>query len=179
MEPVFKILDWTWESGKHSKDDSLKPDYWLKTSMGERVPCLVYSWDRTLDGPDEKRDTSTPTENPAQTVVSILDGMDAKSAGWAIVTNGKTWRLYSARAHSRATNYYEIDLEETIASPDVNEAIRYFWLFFRANAFKKDEQGSFVDSLLNELASYAKALGDRLKENIFEGCVPLTLRKDL
>lgn len=172
LEPVFKILGWTWESGKHSKDDSLQPDYWLKTAAGDRVPCLAYSWDRSLDSIDEKRDTNTPTENPAQTVVSILDRMDADSAGWAIVTNGKTWRLYSARAHSRATNYYEIDLEETLASPDLAEAFRYFWLFFRADAFKKDGQGSFVDSLLSESASYAKALGERLKENIFEDVFP-------
>lgn len=183
LEPVFKILGWTWEPGKHSKDDSLQPDYWLKTPAGEHVPCLAYAWDRSLDGVDEKRDTNTPTENPAQTVVSILESMDADSAGWAIVTNGKTWRLYSARAHSRATNYYEIDLEETLASPDLAEAFRYFWLFFRAKAFDlspqppslggKGAQGvRFLDSLLAESASYAKALGERLKENVFEEVFP-------
>ncbi len=172
LEPVFKILGWTWEYGKQANSERKEPDYWLKTAASDRVPCLAYSWDRSLDSIDEKRDTNTPMENPAQSVVSILEEMDAESAGWAVVTNGKTWRLYSARAHSRATNYYEIDLEETLASPDLAETFRYFWLFFRANAFKKDGQGSFVDSLLTESASYAKALGDRLKENIFEDVFP-------
>mgnify|MGYP001600525157 CR=1 FL=1 len=71
-------------------------------------------------------------ENPAARVVALLD---AGEAPWAIVTNGKLWRLYSARAHSRATNYYEIDLDETLAMAYPNEAFRYFWLIFRAAAF--------------------------------------------
>src|SRR5882724_11492345 len=55
---------------------------------------------------------------------------------WAIVTNGIIWRLYAAKAHSRATNYYEVNLQETLAlDPSKREeAFRYFWLFFRAAA---------------------------------------------
>lgn len=170
LEPVFKALGWMVENGKSAKDASLKPDYWLKTQGGEKIPCLAYAWDRTLDGMDDKRDADTPAENPAQTVVSILESLDENAIGWAIVTNGKTWRLYSARAHSRATNYYEIDLEETLASPDAGDAIRYFGLLFRAKAFSG--QPCFADSLLTESASYAKALGERLKENVFENVFP-------
>src|SRR6266566_786477 len=70
--------------------------------------CLAYTWGRNLDGKDELRDNQTPDENPGAVVVTLLDSGEAD---WAIVTNGKTWRLYSAKAHSRATNYYEIDLE--------------------------------------------------------------------
>jgi hypothetical protein len=60
------------------------------------------------------------------------------------VTNGKIWRLYSAKAHSRATNYYEIDVEETLALPaaNVQVAFRYFWLLFRAHAFIAETQVS-------------------------------------
>ena len=63
--------------------------------------------------------------------------LDRGEADWAIVTNGKIWRLYAAKAHSRATNYYEIDLEETLALPAANleYAFRYFWLLFHAQAF--------------------------------------------
>ena len=35
-----------------------------------------------------------------------------------VLTNGKLWRLYSSTASNKATNYYEIDLEEAIALAD-------------------------------------------------------------
>jgi hypothetical protein len=171
FEPIFKMLGWTAKQNRSSKDGSVIPDYDLITSSGLVVPCLTYVWDRSLDGPDGKNiDQDTPTENPAQSVVSILDALNADAPGWAIITNGKIWRLYSARAHSRATNYYEIDLEETLASPDVNITFRYFWLFFRARGF--DAEPLFPDSLLSESASYAKALGERLKNKVFEDVFP-------
>ena len=48
-------------------------------------------------------------------MVSLLE---AQVAPWVIVTNGKLWRLYSSTASNKATNYYEIDLEEAIAAND-------------------------------------------------------------
>jgi hypothetical protein len=139
--------------------------------------CLAYSWNRYLDGRDETRDTDSPEENPGARVVSALDSGEVP---WAIVTNGKLWRLYSARAHSRATNYYEIDLEETLAMADPNESFRYFYLFFRAAAFVPEEdvrdgqprQICFLDKLVEESETYAKGLGDRLKERVFEQIFP-------
>ncbi|HWQ83771.1 MAG TPA: hypothetical protein VN363_04345, partial [Anaerolineales bacterium] len=113
------------------------------------------------------------------------DQLDGK--GWAVMTNGKLWRLYSARAHSRATNYYEIDLEETLASPEPGVAFRYFWLFFRSAAFdltqshpqplpsektSVDRGARFLDRMLDESASYAKALGERLKSRVFDEVFP-------
>ena len=56
--------------------------------------CLAYIWNRYLDGRDETRDPDSPEENPGARVVTILDSGEAP---WAIVTNGKLWRLYSAR----------------------------------------------------------------------------------
>ena len=139
--------------------------------------CLAYSWNRYLDGRDETRDLQTPDENPGARVVTVLQSGEAP---WAIVTNGKLWRLYSARSHSRSTNYYEIDLDETLAMADPNEAFRYFWLFFRQNAFVTSEvqrdgqtrELSFLDRLLDESESYAKGLGERLKERVFEQVFP-------
>ena len=193
-EPLFKALGWSFEAQKSGSDDDPRPDYVLIGPDGARVPCLTYVWDRYLDGPDETRDTDTPRENPAQAVIGLLDQVDDRSgdfnrrttevvttpsSGWAIVTSGKVWRLYSARAHSRATNYYEIDLEETLASPDVDQAFRYFWLFFRAAGFDPHpgplpgrERVVFLDFLLDESASYAKALGERLKDRVFGEIFP-------
>ena len=157
-----------------------EPDYRLYAPDNPGKPiavCLAYSWNRYLDGRDEARDAQTPDENPGAQVVTALE---AGEAPWAIVTNGKLWRLYSARTHSRSTNYYEIDLDETLAMADPNESFRYFWLFFRLNAFvtreiQRDGQTrelSFLDRLLDESESYAKGLGERLKERVFEQVFP-------
>ena len=157
-----------------------EPDYRLYAPASPEKPvaaCLAYSWNRYLDGRDEARDAQTPDENPGARVVTVLESAEAP---WAIVTNGKLWRLYSARTHSRSTNYYEIDLHETLAMADPNEAFRYFWLFFRQNAFvtreiQRDGQArdmSFLDRMLDESESYAKGLGERLKERVFEQVFP-------
>ena len=157
-----------------------EPDYRLYAPDNPEKPvavCLAYSWNRYLDGRDETRDVQTPDENPGARVVTVLESGEAP---WAIVTNGKLWRLYSARTHSRSTNYYEIDLQETLAMADPNEAFRYFWLLFRRSAFvirevQRDGQTrelSFLDRLLDESESYAKALGERLKDRVFERVFP-------
>ena len=157
-----------------------EPDYRLYAPDNSEKPvavCLAYAWNRYLDGRDEARDAQTPGENPGARVVTTLE---AGEAPWAIVTNGKLWRLYSARTHSRSTNYYEIDLDETLAMADPNEAFRYFWLFFRRSGFvtrevQRDGQArelSFLDRLLDEGESYAKGLGERLKERVFEQVFP-------
>ena len=161
-------------------DGGDEPDYRLYTPGRVDKPaaaCLAYPWNRYLDGRDDTRDDSTPDENPGARVVTILESGETP---WAVVTNGKLWRLYSARTHSRSTNYYEIDLEETLAMDDPNVAFRYFWLFFRLNAFiarDGDQDGrsgslSFLDRVLDESESYARGLGDRLKERVFEQVFP-------
>ncbi len=135
--------------------------------------CLGYPWGRYLDGKDEVRDPWTPKENPSAPIVRLLQEGEVS---WAILSNGKLWRLYSARAHARSTNYYEVDLEETLALADPNEAFRYFWLFFRVDAFAPSlavrqgvrRQSCFLDRLLDESEAYAKELGERLKDRIFD-----------
>src|SRR6266699_3390112 len=185
LEPVLTILGFTVQPSRASKhSDEVQADYKLYTSPGQPAPgllalCLAYGWGRSLDGKDEQRDSQRPDENPGAAVVTLLDSGEA---GWAIVTNGKTWRLYAAKAHSRATNYYEIDLEETLAQAPANReyAFRYFWLFFRAAAFIPAEQTvegekrqmCFLDSLLNQSERYARELGERLKNRVFEEIFP-------
>jgi len=174
--PAFEALGFKTIESKSPTDDSIgKPDYMLCFPDG-REPisaALTYNWNRNLDGPDETRDIDTSRENPSQAVVSILE---SGKQDWVIVTNGKTWRLYSKRAHSRATNYYEIDLEEVMALADPSEAFRYFWLFFRSKAFqpgeKPEAEPCFLDGLLDGSQEYAKELGERLKDRAFRDIFP-------
>jgi len=139
--------------------------------------CLLFPWGRSLDGKDEKRDKESADVNPGVVVVRLLEQGDVP---WAILTNGRLWRLYARRAHSRATNYYEIDLGEVLDATgplaDPNESFRYFWLLFRRQALQlrpiqragQAQIESLLDELLAESESFAHELGESLKEKIFE-----------
>ena len=123
--------------------------------------ALTYVWNRNLDDVDTTREPEdgTPDEIPGAIVVSVLEKTQVP---WVIVTNGKLWRLYSSTASNKATNYYEVDLEEAIAATDQITALKYWWLMFRQQAFT-----GFLDTLLTESDKYAKELGDRLKDGMF------------
>jgi len=171
IRPLLALLGFRVEPGDGA------PDFRLYAGAApEKTPvafALAYPWNRYLDGKDENRDPARPNENPGAQVVALLENA---AAPWGIVTNGKVWRLYSARAHSRATNYYEIDLEEALASPEPGLAFRYFYLFFRAAAFAPGAGATrapaFLDRLVEESAAYARQLGERLKERVFEEIFP-------
>jgi len=178
LEPALRSLGFGLESVKAAGSDAPRPDYLLKSPEGGDLGvCLAYPWGRFLDGKDYQRDGESPDENPGALVLSLLQSDGAK---WAVVTNGKHWRLYSARTHSRATNYYEIDLEETLAAQDPAELFRYFWVLFRAKAFGprtvvkdgREETSTFLDQLLDGSEEYAKRLGDRLKGRVFDDIFP-------
>lgn len=184
VEPAFAALGLNSREGKRAGSSEPEPDYQLYSTTLKDSPlalCLVYPWGRSLDGKDYERDTVTADENPGAAVVSLLERGEAP---WAVVTNGKVWRLYSQRTHSKATNYYEIDLEEVLAATgsqgDPADAFRYFWLLFRAPAFEPVEilregktfSQSFLDQLLSESEDYAKQLGERLKGRVFEQVFP-------
>src|SRR6266516_3427309 len=170
------------KSGEEREADYL---LYLKDSRGKRIGnavgfCLAYAWGRDLDRKvplaedfDPLSDVERLNENPGAAVVALLD---AGIANWAVVTNGRVWRLYTAKAHSRATNYYEIDLEE-IANDKVSdplEAFRYFWFLFRAEAFRPSEAGeiSLLDLILRESEQYAHELGEKLKDRVFDSIFP-------
>jgi hypothetical protein len=169
LEPALRILGFEVETGQPAADGGPAPDYRLRAEATDLVGvCLAYRWGRFLDGKDESRDENRPDENPGAVVVSLLERGDAP---FAIVTNGKHWRLYAAETHSRATNYYEIDLEETLALDDPNEAFRYFWLLFRRQALEPREavidgettRTTFVGELLRQSEQYAKQIAERFK----------------
>jgi len=165
-EPVLKLLGF--DSARQKSGAAAAADYLLYSPGDKSKPiaaALAYVWNRNLDDVDESRergaeDGGTPFEIPGARVVSLLE---AQVAPWVIVTNGKLWRLYSSTVSNKATNYYEIDLEEAIAANDQIIALKYWWLMFRQQAFT-----GFLDKLLKDSAAYAKELGDRLKDRVFE-----------
>ncbi len=182
LEPLFKKLGYAPKVNRPSKTDQTQPDYLLNLASRERerpeklTAAFVYAWDRWLDGPD-LNDADTPEENPGACVVTALD---EATADWIIVTNGRLWRLYSRQAHARATNFYEVDLVEALTASgdtDPNEAFRYWWLFFRPDAFlwragSVSHRDSWLDGILQGSREYAKRLGDRLKNRVFLAIFP-------
>ncbi|TWT40539.1 N-6 DNA Methylase [Phycisphaerae bacterium RAS1] len=182
FEPLWKLLGFKPKVAKAANKDHLTPDYELHGADGALLTvAFCYRWDRWLDGPD-LNDPDTPEENPGAAVVSALAEGKAR---WIIVTNGKYWRLYSRDAHSRSTNFYEVDLEEALLASgetDPNEAFRYWWLFFRRPAFETlTSTGStgetpippcWLDMIVRGSRDYAKRLGDRLKDRIFVEIFP-------
>ncbi len=183
FEPIFEILGFKAIFGDLSDGPSYRlfpPDQ----SDGQPLAlCLAYPWDRMLDAKDYGRDSAAPEVNPGAQVVSLLERGDAP---WVIVTNGRLWRLYSRRAHSRATNYYEIDLSDLLADSgpgpaDPGDAFRYFWLLFRRDSFVpatvvregRETALALVDRILDESEEYARKLGENLKRRVFEDIFPL------
>jgi hypothetical protein len=174
-EPAWKLLGFKAKVANAANQDHPTPDYELHGSNGTLTVAFCYRWDRWLDGLD-LNDPDTPDENPGAAVVSALAEGKAR---WAIVTNGKYWRLYSRDAHSRSTNFYEVDLEEALLASgetDPNEAFRYWWLFVRRQAFEPLPQAEqptcWLDTIVQGSRDYAKRLGERLKERIFVEIFP-------
>jgi hypothetical protein len=102
------------------------------------------------------------SENPSLQIWTYLGDTDQK---WGILSNGRIWRLYCKER--RRDNYLEIDLETIIVNNDV-DAFRFFYYFFRKDAFVTSNYGAaFLDRVLNESKEYAKSIGDDLKDNVY------------
>jgi len=180
-EPLLKELGFK-PSLQHSSETGLQLRLDDPTTGRLLGICLPFPWGRELDRKDDTHDTETPEVTPTFAVVDLLA---KEKAPWLILTNGKLWRLYSQRAHSRATNYYEVDLDEVLGrqgfQQDIQDAFRYFWLLFRMQAFRPSEfewQGniqmlSMLDRLLLGSEDYAKQLGENLKNRVFTRVFPV------
>ncbi len=127
-------------------------------------------WNRRLNDSD-KNDILDSRDPTAQTVKYLEDvhlHTDGKIS-WAILTNGKHWRLFYHKAASRSGNYFEIDLEEIITSGDA-ERLLYFYLFFSKDAFIPDSVTgrTWLDQHLKGTEEYAVRVSTKLKDLIFD-----------
>jgi type I restriction-modification system DNA methylase subunit len=130
-------------------------DYWRD------APCLgdAKRWTAPLD---RERGAG---ETPSSQIVNYLYRSRVR---WGILTNGRTWRLYEREKSCAGGVYYEVDLEALIQSGDP-EAFKHFYLFFRREAFLPDAQGvSFVEKVFQGSADHATAVGDHLKEGVYD-----------
>ncbi|WP_058826562.1 Eco57I restriction-modification methylase domain-containing protein [Haloferax sp. Q22] len=121
-------------------------------------------WGRPLDtrgSGEHERDF----ENPSYQIHVYLQETPAR---WAVLTDGKKWRLYYGPTSHRLDSYYEIDLPTVLEKGDL-EDFKYFYLFFRHGAFLEDSSGEcFLDEVYDESNVFAQELGADLQDNIYE-----------
>jgi len=120
----------------------------------------VKRWDASLDR--FGKDRQDKRRNPSFQIWLYLHETEP---AWGILSNGAKWRLY--RQERPLDVYYEVDLAAILEARDV-EAFRYFYYFFRQEAFLPNQRGEvFLEEVLRGSANYAREIGENLKENVY------------
>jgi len=183
---ICPVLDVLWGDGCYQVQVNIpnvegrrQPDYAFFRSPEERrqadtrkgsleywrgVPALgdAKAWETSLD-----RQSSTG-ENPSAQICNYLYRSRVR---WGILTNGRQWRLYERDKSSAGGIYYEINLADLLQRGEdkPSESFKYFYLFFRREAFVPDPKGlSFVERVFAESAEYATEVGNRLKDSVYD-----------
>ena len=116
--------------------------------------------DRKLDGPGDPFSNSNPN-------YQIDCYIRASDLTWGIITSGKLWRLYHRDTSYKLDSFYEVDLEKILINEDT-DAFRYFYYFFRSDAFAPDTSNhSFLDDVLSGSVHYTVAVSDDLGDKIY------------
>ena len=185
IQPVLEQLGHTFE---------VQPS--LQTSQGTRVPDYAFfassdahsaaqphintneffktalavgdakKWSRNLDRRTQDGGDPFNNQNPNYQIDSYLRSADKD---WGILTNGRQWRLYHRQTSYRLDSFYEVDLAALLTENGDLDAFRYFYCFFRHDAFIPDTSGtSFLDLVLTESQQYTVAVSDDLKNRVYD-----------
>jgi len=200
IKPVLDALGWSYivQAKAQRRGGSLtRPDYALFSDPAAKEQAYPHQgnddafydraaaiaeakyWGRPLSQQDNSgRNTWKAESNPSHQMVSYLVGTRCP---WGILTNGRTWRLYSREVSSTASEFYEVDLGAVFDVPGTSQvpgtcerdAFKRWWLFFRRDAFLPDSHGrAFVQRVREGSATYAKRVSDKLKELVFDEVMP-------
>ena len=134
---------------------TLSPDKYFGNTL-----CIgeAKRWGRPLDRKLSTESDPFEGQNPSLQMSRYLWLTGVK---WGILTDGKFWRLYERENSRQLDTYYEIDLEDLILNGTL-EDFKYFYLFFRADAFP-----DFLNKVYKGSVDYAEAVGEELKENVY------------
>jgi len=181
IQPILKILGHFFEVQEATHRIPKRPDYAFFVNEEDRKEALrnkgkedfykkaisvgdAKAWDVPLDRKFRGKKAYT-FENPSLQIDIYLRETPPE---WGILTNGKLWRIYYEKTSYKLDSYYEVNLQNIILRNDI-EAFKYFYLFFRKEAFIPDATGkTFLDKVYEESVEYAKELGEGLKENIYQ-----------
>ena len=183
IRPVFEMLGHTYEVEETVERGRRRPDYALFESEEIRKQAIegkaegkdfyrnalsvadAKQWELSLDklssSGEKKRDFSNPSHQ-------IHVYLQETPVDWAVLTNGKHWRIYYSGTSHKLDSYYDIDLEALLENESLEE-FKYFYLFFRNGAFFEDTTGDcFLDDVYEGSNTYSQELGDDLQDNIYE-----------
>ena len=136
------------------------------------------AWGLPLD-----RASGKITRTPASQALRYLRLGDEHTGGilrWALLTNGRQWRLYFAGASSMADRFLEMDLPALLEGADTPEGIarlRSFMLFFRPAAFSTDAVGrSFLLAAMEDGRKWQERVTADLSRVVFQSVYPALLK---
>ena len=147
------------------REEHAKDEHWGKREYFDSALALAEAkrWGDPFVTPRGGRSPKARRHPGKQT----RDYLYESGVRWGILTNGRLWRLYEREA-SRGENFYEVDLLDLAQNPDT-QAWRYFYLFFRREAFARDAEGRcHLDRWLAGSREYAVGLTKRLRDNVYE-----------
>ena len=131
-------------------------------------------WDLPLD-----RATDGNGRTPASQVLRYLRLAEELSGGgirWAVLSNGRIWRLYAYDVTSQAERYLEADLDGMLA-PGGETALKGFMLLFRRASFIAGVDGrSVLEAAVDEAAEWQQGVTTRLSKAVFQDVFPELLR---
>jgi len=134
------------------------------TSDGhERAVAMFLQEDESFDHTQERFVGQSP-------VAYALNEADKRNLEYVIGSSGDTLRLYTTNpdagfgSRGRTDTYVEVN-----TSLLADEKAAYLWLLFSANALRED--GTLHD-IMERSKDYAAALGERLRERIYDDVVP-------
>lgn len=126
------------------------------------------AWEQPLDRSLPGSGVKTLHQHPA---LQIDFYIRHSGLAWGVLTNGRLWQLYHKDTSKKLDVYYEVDLPALIEAGDVN-AFKYFWLFFRREAFVAGSAApgapAWLDLVLAESAAYEQGISESLKEQVYE-----------
>ena len=124
------------------------------------------AWSRNLDRKGQGRGDPFNNQNPNYQIDFYLRGADKD---WGILTNGAQWRLYHRQTSYRLDSFYEVDLAALLTDNGDLDAFRYFYCFFRRDAFTpSDNEKSFLDTVLDGSQQYTVGISDDLKNRVYD-----------
>jgi len=185
IRPVLDRLGHYYAVQESVHDDPLKPDYAFfpdkealdeayshkKSSKDFYKKSIIVgdakAWNVALDKSRQGK-ALREMANPSFQIDNYLRATPPK---WAILTNGRLWRLYHEDTSVKMDCYYEVDLPQLIEMIEQTGDLtpfKYFYLFFRRQAFPQTPLGpSFLDRVREESLAYAQKIGEDLQENVY------------
>ena len=187
IKPALKLLGFVYnvQSKTTGSGQATWPDYALFASEGDKRKAVtardeekLFSlalaiaeakyWERDLDKArrNDRRETLASSVSPSFQIARYLE---ATGVEWGILTNGREWRLYWGRAADKQKRFYAVDLLQVLHDP---EAFKYFYLFFRKEAYQDGAKPSFLRRAIEESEKYGLRVGKQLKNQVFEQAFP-------